>query len=274
MRRSTRMRRTAMATVVGAAAALAPVWMARAGERAPPAGSPAAEFEPMRAPGLLAGESGVPPPALRLRAIVARAWEDSISTWKRLMGPQAADVEMVHLRFVARLVPTNCYGLYAGEGPTYCSGNSTVFVGTNAASRLMAKLGPHGEAGITFLIGHEIGHHIQNIYGRFHALNHMLARLPEMRADLVRRFELEADCFAGVSMHSNSAWTESAHFRSELLAVMGSIGDEAMLGRAAEKDSRALVAVHGTSEQRSRSFLRGAESGNIEACNMFSAPER
>lgn len=266
MRQSARAHQTVLAALF--AAALVGAGSAPAEELAPVFG--ADEARRMTAPGLASEESGVPPPALRLRAIVARAWEDSIATWKRLMPPRAGDVEMASLRFVTRLAPNNCYGLYAGEGPAYCSGNRTVFVGTDAADRLMAQLGPHGEAGITFLIGHEIGHHIQNIQGRFNILNYMLTRVPRARSDLARRFELEADCYAGVWMQASVAWAQSANFRAQVLAVLGSIGDDRLLAATPGRRASSL-AVHGTSAERRRWFLRGAESGELAACDMFAA---
>jgi len=269
MRRSTRMRRT-VATLAGAAAALVAAAAVGAEQGTPQAAGSVGEVGRMTAPGLLAEESGAPPPAMRLRAIVSRAWGDSIATWKRLMQRRATEVAAVNLRFVARLGPTNCYGLYAGEGPAYCSGNQTVFVGTDAANRLMRRLGPEGEAGITFLIGHEIGHHIQYIHGRFHMLNQGLARMPAARSDLVRRFELEADCYAGVWMHASHAWVNSSRFRAELLAVLKDIGDESILGRNPDR-AHAALAVHGTSKQRTRWFMRGVNGGDMQACDTFSA---
>jgi predicted metalloprotease len=260
------MRGTAIAMGFGAAATLAAASSAWAGDGAPPAG----ELGRMPAPGLFEQESGVPPPALRLRSIVSRAWDDSIATWKGLLQARAPEIEAASLRFVARLAPANCYGLYAGEGPAYCSGNYTVFVGTDAADRLMARFGPQGEAGIAFLIGHEIGHHIQNIHGRFQLLNRVLARAPAGRMELMRRFELEADCFAGVWIHASHAWANSSRFRSELIAVLDGIGDEDILGH--EPDAATpVLSLHGTSEQRTRWFLRGVESGDWRSCNTFSA---
>ena len=89
----------------------------------------------------------------------------------RLIGARAVEIAAVDaaLRAAAGARRTATASTPA-TGPAYCSGNQTVFVGTDAAYRLMAKFGPQGEAGITFLIGHEIGHHIQNIHGRFHYL--------------------------------------------------------------------------------------------------------
>ena len=244
-------------------AALAAATMARAAE-------PSLDPGRIELPAL-ASESGVPPPEMRLRAIVARALDDSISTWKRLVAGNALEVGNVNVRFVARLSPANCFGLYTGDGPAYCSGNATVFVGVDAANRLMSRFGAEDEAGITFLIGHEIGHHIQNILGRFQLL-HMVARSqPWGRAEFQRRFELEADCYAGVWIKASDAWAKSDHFRANMRAIVGSIGDDSLQKEAGEAAAR--PGVHGSSEQRVRWFERGIASGNLRACDTFAVAD-
>ncbi len=215
-----------------------------------------------------ASESGVPPPEMRLRAIVARALDDSIATWKRLVAANALEVGTVNVRFVAHLSPSNCFGLYSGEGPAYCSGNATVFVGLDAANQLMSRFGAEDEAGITFLIGHEIGHHIQNIFGRFQLLQMVVRSQPWSRAEFQRRFELEADCYAGVWIQASDAWAKSDRFRARMRSVVGSIGDDSLLGRAPAAADPSL-GLHGTSEQRVRWFERGVESGELKSCDTF-----
>lgn len=271
MRQGAHMRKVAMAAGLSGAAALVTAWTAvslAAGGRTQSGVLPD-ETGRTTMSGLASSESGMPPPVFRLQAVVARAWADSVSTWKRLLGPQATEVGAVSLRFVSRLNPGNCYGLYAGQGPAYCSGNQTVFVGTQEANRLMARFGAYGEAGITFLIGHEVGHHIQNIHGRFLYLSQRLAHAPHDRADLIRRFELQADCLAGVWVNASEAWANSAHFRTQMRGVLKSVGDETLLeGKSAAELVK--VGVHGTSDQRTRWFMLGAESGRPDACNTFS----
>jgi predicted metalloprotease len=234
----------------------------------PAAATPAVVIEvPARQP-----DSGEPPAELRLRAIVARALDDSIATWSRLMGSRAVEVAAVSVQFVSKLAPANCYGLYSGDGPAYCSGNRTVFVGTNFANRLMSKFGPQAEAGITYLIGHEIGHHIQNLNGRFHVLGKAIASSPEDGPEYVRRFELQADCLAGVWIHDSPAWASSDQFRADLISVLTEIGDDTVLAGQPEAKVR-RVGLHGTAEQRTRWFLRGAETGNPDACDTFGVAE-
>lgn len=219
-------------------------------------------------------DTGLPPPEMRLQAIVTRALDDSIATWSRLMQPRASEIAAVSVRFVSRLGPDNCYGLYSGDGPAYCSGNQTVFVGTRTAQQLMAKFGSEAEAeaGITFLIGHEIGHHIQNLNGHFHALSRAIHSSPADGPEYVRRFELQADCLAGVWIHDSAAWAGSVQFRADLLAILSDIGDDKILAGKSQATLQ-RVGLHGTTEQRTRWFLRGAQSGDIEACDTFSVAQ-
>jgi uncharacterized protein len=275
LRRSARTRTMAMmATVIGTAAGIAPAFhlgsSVRTQEGPARQATPPADVAGVPGQAQPAEESGAPPRGKRLRAIVAHAFDDSIITWKRLIKPRSSEIEDINLRFVTRLGPTNCYGLYSGEGPAYCSGNHTVFVGTREASRLMARFGPRAEAGIAFLIGHEMGHHIQNIFGRFQLLGYLIAGAPARRTYLVRHFELEADCYAGVWIHASPAWAKSARFRSDMMHVLASIGDDAILGRKAD-GSAPPQGLHGTSEQRTHWFVRGAKSGDWHACNAFAA---
>jgi uncharacterized protein len=220
----------------------------------------------------LTEESRMPPRGIRLRAIVARAWDDSVATWKRILQGRASEIDGISLQYVSKLKPNNCYGLYAGEGPVYCSGNRTVFVGTDAAKRLLSRFGQNDEAGITFLIGHEFGHHIQNMNGRFLLLGRILARTPRpQRPEIVRRFELEADCYAGIWMRSSEVWARSAAFRADVLSVLGGIGDDTIAGEPLPAEVIAAGA-HGTSQQRRRWFLRGTKVDDIRACNTFRTP--
>jgi hypothetical protein len=84
----------------------------------------------------------------------------------------------------------------------------------------------------------------------------------------VRRFELQADCLAGVWIHDSAAWATSDQFRADLLSVLADIGDDKLLAGQPEAKLR-RVGLHGTTEQRTRWFLRGAQTGDVEACDTF-----
>jgi hypothetical protein len=85
--------------------------------------------------------------------------------------------------------------------------------------------------------------------------------------------ELQADCMAGV-------WAHSANARNLLdpgdleagLRAAAAVGDD-RLQKAATGRVHPESFTHGTSEQRSRWFRRGFESGRLDACDTFSAED-
>ena len=264
MRRSYRVLVILIALVLGAAVVRVAEWRAQAQERF---ALPQNAGRPIVLAGL-AQETDMSRPSLQLRTVVSRAWSDAIATWKLQLSGKGDQIESIQVRFISRLSPTNCYGLFAGQGPVYCSGNRTVFVGTQVANRMMSQFGPQAEAGITFLIGHEFGHHVQNLLGRFRWLRGMVTMAPAGASNLIRRFELEADCLAGVWMHNSRTWADSNRFKSDLLAFVKTIGDDSIAGGEATPGVSAR-SVHGTSEQRARWFSQGLKSGDAKACNTF-----
>ena len=84
--------------------------------------------------------------------------------------------------------------------------------------------------------------------------------------------ELQADCFAGIWAHHNhktNAILEPGDVE-EALNAAAAIGDDAL-----QRKSQGTVVpdsfTHGTSAQRVRWFNVGLQSGNMKACDTFSA---
>ena len=77
------------------------------------------------------------------------------------------------------------------------------------------------------------------------------------------RLELQADCFAGV-------WAHTAYQRQILedgdleegLTAAAAIGDDRLQSQAGQQVNRESF-THGTSEQRTRWFLKGFEGGEV-----------
>ncbi|WP_067179601.1 neutral zinc metallopeptidase [Microtetraspora niveoalba] len=111
--------------------------------------------------------------------------------------------------------------------PYYCPRNSTIYASTSAMVKEYGSLGNwHGY--IISMMGHEYGHHIQNITGisdewwkRYLDTSSKSAQLA-----LTRRHELQATCFAGMFMRSVAAtYPIDTSRRDSLLWAYNHLGD-------------------------------------------------
>lgn len=112
--------------------------------------------------------------------------------------------------------------------PYYCPSNKTIYVSTSAVAKGYGVLGSwHGI--ITSMMGHEYGHHVQQLSGISDSWwQQMLAtRSQSARLALTRRHELQATCFGGIFMRSVAAsYPIPAARRDQLLTAYSYLGDQ------------------------------------------------
>jgi uncharacterized protein len=257
--------------LTAALAAASGMWAcANAGamELSPPAPGLAASYSVTQAMAALPET----PSVSRIRAMIGSAWEDATRTWADLLGRDFFDSESPRIAFVPKVKATHCYGLYVSAGPVYCSGNNTVFVSLDEMRRLQTALPGFGDGGLTLLVAHELGHHVQKITGRFRLLSAMMRTDPENARELIRRFELEADCLAGLwAGHSRFELSEPSG-RPALIAAAEAIGDDRAVASGIAPPSDPASFTHGSASQRKRWFETGLTAGALDVCNVLSAP--
>ena len=140
--------------------------------------------------------------------------------------------------------------------------------------RELARIGGAGDFAQAYVVGHEVGHHIQNLVGTSDAVRQAQARSGSQAEanSLSVAMELQADCYAGVWAHQinrrgGEVVLESGDVEEGLRAA-AAIGDDRLMrsaGRAANPESF----THGSSEQRAMWLRRGLETGSMEACDTF-----
>ena len=209
------------------------------------------------------------PAPSRIQAMIADAWVDATETWSNLLGARVYQADAPQINFVPAVRASHCYGLYIGTGPVYCSGNTTVFVSVATMEDLARKIPAVGDAGLAFLVAHELGHHIQKVTGRFKVLNALIRNNPAAHRGLALRFELEADCLAGVWASKSPKFAATADARSAMLMSLDAIGDDRILSNSGTAPDPATF-THGSSEQRVRWFKQGLEGARVEACDVLS----
>jgi len=213
-----------------------------------------------------AADAGSPAYA-RIRAALESTWTEATDIWASLVGRDLYDSDTPMIDFVPVVKAAHCYGLYIGAGPVYCSGNNTIFVSLAEMQRLETKIPGFSDDGLGLLVAHELGHHIQKITGRFRLLSILMRQSPGSERDLVRRFELEADCLAG--MWAARSHLEAGH-REALLAAAEVIGDDRVYV-AGETASDPAMFTHGSAVQRRHWFEAGLNASAIEQCHVLDA---
>lgn len=204
----------------------------------------------------------------RLRTLLSDAWADATDTWTSLLGPRLYQSDSPRITFVPAVRASHCYGLYISAGPVYCSGNTTVFVSVASMEDLARQVPAMGDAGLTFLVAHELGHHVQKLTGRFRVFSELVRSAPQRQREIALRFELEADCLAGVWASNSPKFAASGEARAMLSAALAEIGDDRILSARGAKPDPATY-THGTSEQRVRWFRIGLSGGRTEVCNAM-----
>lgn len=217
------------------------------------------------------GQAAEPANAAQMRALINNIWADVSRSWRTMAaGGLSEDSAPPHVNIVPKVSAAHCYGLYVGAGPVYCSGNGTVFVSLDEMTRLGDRFGAMADAGIAFLIAHEFGHHVQFVNGRFDLLARMVREEPERRRELSVRFELEADCLAGMWAVQSPTFAAGETTRTEMLTSLNLVGDD-KVQLAAFGTADPTTFWHGTSDQRTRWFLAGQHAANLEGCDVLSA---
>jgi hypothetical protein len=130
-----------------------------------------------------------------------------------------------------------------------------------------------GDFAEAYVIAHEVGHHVQNLLGVTSKVDRQRGRVSQSAYNALSvRLELQADCFAGIwanRMNRTKPFLESGDVEEAVTAATA-IGDDTL-----QKQSTGHVVpdsfTHGTSAQRVRWLRQGLESGNVNACDTFSA---
>lgn len=240
---------------------------------------------PLQLLGLVSSDQGAPTSAAQQPAqgspaadpqvkFVSQVLKSTETVWTDAFRERGLTYTDPKLRLFRDSYPTACGQGIAAAGPFYCGEDQMVYLDLGFFDVMTEQLGAPGQFAHAYVIGHEVGHHVQNLLGILEKINTQRERSNTSQANALSvRLELQADCFAGVwtarSQHESGWRLEPGDIESALNAA-SRIGDDTL-----QRQSRGTVVpetfTHGTSAQRVSWFQRGLSSGQIDGCDTFSA---
>ncbi|MCJ1805467.1 neutral zinc metallopeptidase [Flavobacterium covae] len=166
-------------------------------------------------------------------------------------------------------IETACGSASSASGPFYCPGDEKVYMDLAFFEELRTRFGAKGgDFATAYVIAHEVGHHLQTVIGTSNKVRQLQQKTTQEEGNrLSVALELQADFYAGVWAKHNQKYLDPDDI-DEALSAAQAVGDDAI-----QKRMQGYVVpesfTHGTSEQRKKWFLKGYQTGDLQAGDTF-----
>jgi len=171
---------------------------------------------------------------------------------------------------------SGCGAARSEMGPFYCPNDETIYMDMSFFNELQSQFGAKvGQFTVAYVLGHEYGHHIQNLLGTLGKIDQLRqsGRYSENEMNRVSvANELQADFYAGV-------WAKQTDSREKILepgdiqeamSAAAAVGDDNIQKRAQGYVNQESF-THGSSAQREEWFMKGYNTGDIRQGDTFDA---
>jgi uncharacterized protein len=205
------------------------------------------------------------------RAFLRAVFDDVEAMWRREFATGGAHYRPAKLVIFDHRVNTACGAQTAAAGPFYCPADAGVYLDTRFFDAMERRFNVTGDLARAYVVAHEVAHHVQTQLGITQRLTALDKHDPAGANARSIKFELQADCLAGV-------WAHSSYQRGQI--TQADIGDALRAAAAIGSDFQQAVATgiirpeewtHGSSADRQRWFTTGFEHGRPAACDTFGA---
>lgn len=202
----------------------------------------------------------------------AVALADTEDAWTEILGKEGIEYQPAQMHIFKDSVKSGCGLASSGTGPFYCSVDKSVYMDLSFYDTLIEKYGAkEGYFVLSYVISHEIGHHIQTVTGVMDQYQQMMQKLSKTEQNqLTVRLELQADYLAGVvaRYQADKGYLEDGDIE-EAISTAWAIGDDTI-----QENTQGYVRpesfTHGTSQQRSKWYKKGYETGDLSKWDTFS----
>ena len=207
------------------------------------------------------------------RKFLSRVVGGTEAVWSEVLPAQAGvQYQPATLVIYDGATRSGCGGAQSAMGPFYCPIDKKVYLDTSFFRDMKTKYGGGGDFAYSYVVAHEIGHHVQDLLGILDKVDNLKQQVSQTQANALSvRVELQADCLAGVwANHANAKWKILEPGDIErAMATAAAIGDD-RLQTAARGYAVPDSFTHGSSAMRQQWLTTGLKSGDINSCNTFS----
>ena len=197
-------------------------------------------------------------------------------TWAKIFNDNSIKFRPAKVVLFESGTQSGCGAARSEMGPFYCPNDETIYMDMSFFSELQSKFGAKvGQFTVAYVLGHEYGHHIQNLLGTLGKIDQLRqsGRYSESEMNRVSvANELQADFYAGV-------WAKQTDSREkilepgdiqEALSAAAAVGDDNIQKRAQGYVNQESF-THGSSAQREEWFMKGYTTGDIRQGDTFDA---
>jgi predicted metalloprotease len=218
-------------------------------------------------------------PSDQMKEFVSAVLGSTETQWGKIFRAGGRTYEPPTLVMFSGATRSGCGFAQSAMGPFYCPIDNKVYLDTSFFRDLERRF-QACDAGSkacqfsqAYVITHEVGHHVQNLLGILPQVQQMQQSMDKAEANQLQvRVELQADCLAGVwANRSEQEWKfiEPGDVEAAMQTA-SAIGDDRL-----QRQSQGYVVpdafTHGSSAQRTRWFMNGLKSGQVESCDTFNA---
>ncbi|NMA31065.1 MAG: metalloprotease [Candidatus Methanofastidiosa archaeon] len=195
---------------------------------------------------------------------------DTEVVWEEVLTEEGMEYRKPTLVIFSGSVESACGVAGSSMGPFYCSADESVYIDLSFYKELRTRFKAPGDFAMAYVIAHEIGHHVQNLYGITDQVHELQGKVSEKEYNRYSvMLELQADYLAGVfTHHAQKMKLLEEGDLEEALNAASAIGDDTL-----QRQTQGRVVpdsfTHGTSEQRQRWFSKGYETGNLDNWDTF-----
>ncbi len=204
------------------------------------------------------------------KEFVSKVLGSTEDVWNPIFKQMGQQYQAPKLVMFSGFVQSGCGAAQSAMGPFYCPLDQKVYIDLSFYQDMKNKLGAPGDFAQAYVIAHEVGHHIQALFGIADKVTKTRMRVSTEEGNALQvRMELQADCLAGIwGKEAGAAGRLSDGDIEEALNAAAAIGDDRL-----QKKSQGYVVpesfTHGSSAQRVRWFRTGMAANSLRDCDTF-----